>query len=107
MICVDNTLMQGQPWAGVAAANGAAITAFNAAIADDPRVEQVLIPLRDGLTLIRRVVRRDRVKTGRDARRSPCWPLTLPAEPALTAVALLRSRRIRRGAPSPPTRRPS
>ena len=55
MICVDNTLMQGQPWAGEPTANGDAITAFNAAIADDPRVEQVLIPLRDGLTLIRRV----------------------------------------------------
>ena len=55
VICVDNTLMQGQPWAGESTANGDAITAFNAAIADDPRVEQVLIPLRDGLTLIRRV----------------------------------------------------
>lgn len=54
-ICVDNTLMQGQPWSGEPTANGVAIAAFNAAIADDPRVEQVLLPLRDGLTLIRRV----------------------------------------------------
>ena len=35
-------------------ANGAAIASFNAAVTADPRVEQVLLPLRDGLTLIRR-----------------------------------------------------
>ena len=34
--------------------NGAAITEFNRALAADARVEQVLVPLRDGLTLIRR-----------------------------------------------------
>lgn len=56
LICVDNTLMQGQPWLpGEPTANGAAIAAFNQAVADDPRVEQVIIPLRDGLTLIRPV----------------------------------------------------
>ena len=56
LICVDNTLMQGQPYVhGVATANGEAIAAFNQAVVDDPRVEQVLIPLRDGLTLIRRI----------------------------------------------------
>jgi len=55
VIAVDNTLMQGQPYTGRAVTdNGEAITAFNTAIAEDPRVEQVLIPLRDGLTLIRR-----------------------------------------------------
>jgi caffeoyl-CoA O-methyltransferase len=54
LICVDNTLMQGQPWlAGEPTANGAAIAGFNQAVAADPRVEQVIIPLRDGLTLIR------------------------------------------------------
>lgn len=37
--------------------NGDAIARFNAALAADPRVEQVLLPLRDGLTLIRRVDR--------------------------------------------------
>jgi predicted O-methyltransferase YrrM len=37
-----------------ASVNGSAIAAFNSALAADPRVEQVLIPLRDGLTLIRR-----------------------------------------------------
>ena len=55
VICVDNTLMQGQPWlAGAQTANGIAIAAFNERCRADPRVEQVLLPLRDGLTLIRR-----------------------------------------------------
>jgi caffeoyl-CoA O-methyltransferase len=54
LICVDNTLMQGQPWlTGEPTANGAAIADFNQAVAADSRVEQVIIPLRDGLTLIR------------------------------------------------------
>jgi caffeoyl-CoA O-methyltransferase len=56
LICADNTLMQGQPYlSGNATANGVAIAKFNQAVVDDPRVEQVLLPLRDGLTLIRRV----------------------------------------------------
>lgn len=58
VICVDNTLLQGQPYAaGAASSNGAAIASFNRAVADDPRVEQVLVPLRDGLTIVRRVDR--------------------------------------------------
>ena len=56
LLCVDNTLMQGEPWlGGETSANGGAIAAFNTAVADDPRVEQVVLPVRDGLTLIRRV----------------------------------------------------
>ena len=56
VICVDNTLMQGQPYvAGEPTPNGRAVAAFNRAVADESRVEQVLVPLRDGLTLIRRV----------------------------------------------------
>jgi caffeoyl-CoA O-methyltransferase len=55
LIAVDNTLLQGEPWlSGAASTNGAAIAAFNETIAADLRVEQVLLPLRDGLTLIRR-----------------------------------------------------
>jgi caffeoyl-CoA O-methyltransferase len=54
LICVDNTLMQGQPYLSESTPNGDAIAQFNAAVAEDPRVEQVLLPLRDGLTLIRR-----------------------------------------------------
>ncbi|MSW51752.1 MAG: SAM-dependent methyltransferase, partial [Actinobacteria bacterium] len=56
VVGVDNTLLQGRPYLpGDPTANGAAIRDFNAAVAADPRVEQVLLPLRDGLTLIRRV----------------------------------------------------
>ena len=56
VICVDNTLLQGEPWSDDPRSdNGAAIAEFNAAIAADRRVEQVLLPVRDGMTLIRRV----------------------------------------------------
>lgn len=55
LICVDNTLMQGDPYLeGARTDNGKAIAAFNQAVAEDPGVEQVLLPLRDGLTLIQR-----------------------------------------------------
>jgi caffeoyl-CoA O-methyltransferase len=54
VIAVDNTLLQGEPYLAVEpTSNGTAIADFNRAIADDRRVEQVLLPLRDGLTLIR------------------------------------------------------
>lgn len=55
-ICVDNTLMQGQPYLPEEnrTANGKAIARFNRFVAEDPRVEQVLIPIRDGLTIIKR-----------------------------------------------------
>jgi demethyl-4-deoxygadusol synthase len=56
VICADNTLMQGQPYgSGRLTPNGAAIASFNEVVAADPRVEQVMLPLRDGLTLIRQV----------------------------------------------------
>lgn len=56
LICVDNTLLQGQPYLPPAqrSVNGEAIARFNQVVADDPRVEQVILPLRDGVTLIRR-----------------------------------------------------
>jgi caffeoyl-CoA O-methyltransferase len=56
-ICVDNTLFQGQVYSPEAerSANGQAIAQFNQFVAADSRTEQVLLPLRDGLTLIRRV----------------------------------------------------
>lgn len=55
LICVDNTLMQGQPYMpGEPTANGRAIAHFNKAVAEDTRVQQVLLPIRDGITLIRR-----------------------------------------------------
>ncbi len=57
VIVVDNTLMQGQPYAQAdgRTGNGDAIADFNRYVAGDPRVEQVLLPLRDGVTLIRRI----------------------------------------------------
>ncbi len=57
VICVDNTLLQGQVYLPPEqrTPNGEAIAQFNRVVADDPRVEQVLLPLRDGLTIIRRV----------------------------------------------------
>ncbi len=56
LVCVDNTLMQGDPWLpGESSPNGEAIASFNQAVADDPRVAQVVLPVRDGITLLRRV----------------------------------------------------
>ncbi len=55
LICVDNTLLQGEPWTGTPTANGRAVAEFNRAVAADPRVEQVLLPLRDGLLLVQQV----------------------------------------------------
>lgn len=55
LICVDNTLMQGQPYLpGVLTGNGLAIAQFNRSVSNDARLEQVMLPLRDGVTLIRR-----------------------------------------------------
>lgn len=56
-ICVDNTLLQGQVYLpiGDRTPNGEAIAQFNRVVAADNRVEQVLLPLRDGLTIIRRL----------------------------------------------------
>ena len=55
-ICVDNTLMQGQPYLpeDQRLENGHAIARFNRFVVEDSRVEQVMIPIRDGLTLIKR-----------------------------------------------------
>lgn len=54
VIAVDNTLLQGQPYSEQPTENGRAVAEFNDYVAKDPRVEQVLLPLRDGVTLIRR-----------------------------------------------------
>ncbi|MGB3299366.1 MAG: class I SAM-dependent methyltransferase [Phormidesmis sp.] len=55
-ICVDNTLMQGQPYLEETnwTENGRAIAQFNQFVAEDPRVEQVMLPIRDGFTIIKR-----------------------------------------------------
>ncbi len=58
LLCVDNTLLQGLPWTDETAnVNAAAIAQFNRALAADPRVEQVLLAVRDGVTLARRADR--------------------------------------------------
>lgn len=56
-ICVDNTLLQGQVYLPEQqrTPNGEAIATFNRVVAKDPRVEQVILPLRDGLSIIRQV----------------------------------------------------
>jgi caffeoyl-CoA O-methyltransferase len=56
-ICADNTLLQGQVYLPPQqrTANGEAIAEFNRVVAEDPRVEQVILPLRDGLTIIKRL----------------------------------------------------
>ncbi len=56
-ICVDNTLLQGQPYLPETerSSNGQAIAEFNQVVSNDARVEQVLVPLRDGVTVIRRL----------------------------------------------------
>ena len=54
VVAVDNTLLQGEPWADVPSANGTAIAAFNDRLTADPAWHRVLVPLRDGVTLLRR-----------------------------------------------------
>ena len=56
LICVDNTLLQGETYCDSnPSVNARAVADFNRLVADDTRVEQVLIPLRDGITMIRLV----------------------------------------------------
>ena len=55
VVAVDNTLLQGEPWAEDPSPNGAAIAAFNDRLATDPGWHRVLLPLRDGVTLLSRV----------------------------------------------------
>lgn len=56
VICVDNTLFKGRVYLKDSVDEiGKALRDFNQFVTADPRVEQVIIPLRDGLTIIRRV----------------------------------------------------
>ncbi|KAF4112460.1 uncharacterized protein zgc:113054 isoform X1 [Onychostoma macrolepis] len=56
VICVDNTLFKGRVYLKDSADDfGKALQDFNQFVTNDPRVEQVIVPLRDGLTIIRRV----------------------------------------------------
>ncbi|XP_043978190.1 uncharacterized protein zgc:113054 isoform X1 [Gambusia affinis] len=56
LICVDNSLFKARVYLkDTTDSNDLALRDFNQFIANDPRVEQVIIPLRDGISLIRRV----------------------------------------------------
>jgi len=65
VIVIDNTLFKGQsyrprqnPDRDYASWNdgGTALAKFNAKVAADPRSEQVMLPVRDGITIVRRVI---------------------------------------------------
>ncbi|KAM9759133.1 uncharacterized protein ACNS7B_005892 [Menidia menidia] len=56
VICIDNSLFKGKVYLkDTTDSNGLALREFNQFVSDDPRVEQVIVPLRDGISLIRRV----------------------------------------------------
>ncbi|XP_069019970.1 uncharacterized protein [Embiotoca jacksoni] len=56
VICVDNSLFKAKVYLkDTTDSNGLALREFNQFISNDPRVEQVIVPLRDGISLIRRV----------------------------------------------------
>uniref|UniRef100_A0A8C2YVI5 D-arabinitol 2-dehydrogenase [ribulose-forming] n=1 Tax=Cyclopterus lumpus TaxID=8103 RepID=A0A8C2YVI5_CYCLU len=56
VICVDNTLFKAKVYLkDTTDGNALALRKFNQFVRDDPRVEQVIIPLRDGISVVRRV----------------------------------------------------
>ncbi|XP_029358817.1 uncharacterized protein LOC115044111 isoform X1 [Echeneis naucrates] len=56
VICVDNSLFKAKVYLkDTADSNGLALREFNQFVSSDPRVEQVIIPLRDGISMICRV----------------------------------------------------
>ena len=52
LVCVDNTLMQGEPYTRIISPNGKAIHDFNEFVTRDDNLTKVIVPLRDGITLI-------------------------------------------------------
>lgn len=54
LMVADNVLWSGRVVEGDTGRDTEAITAFNDHVADDPRVERVILPLRDGVSLIMR-----------------------------------------------------
>jgi len=70
VIVVDNTLFKGTPYIGKGKYDnhgwndgGVAIAAFNEYVVNDERVEQVMLPVRDGITIVRlKTVTADTVK---------------------------------------------
>merc|ERR1712117_555258 len=60
---VDNTMYKGEEILNEMSDNGKGIRAFNEALLKDDRVSQVMLPLRDGVTLVHRVSETRRVDT--------------------------------------------
>ncbi|XP_010187433.1 PREDICTED: uncharacterized protein LOC104544299 [Mesitornis unicolor] len=55
VICVENTLMKGQVYLeNIADENVLAVRKLNTVINSDPRVEQIILPVQSGLSIIRR-----------------------------------------------------
>uniref|UniRef100_A0A8C9S6V7 D-arabinitol 2-dehydrogenase [ribulose-forming] n=1 Tax=Scleropages formosus TaxID=113540 RepID=A0A8C9S6V7_SCLFO len=55
IICVDNSLFKGSVYLPDSDdRNGLALREFNRTVREDPRVEQVILPVRDGISVIRR-----------------------------------------------------
>ncbi|KAK2862565.1 hypothetical protein Q5P01_002098 [Channa striata] len=56
VMCVDNSLFKAKVYLkDTTDSNGLALREFNQFVCTDPRVEQVIIPVRDGISVIRRV----------------------------------------------------
>lgn len=56
ILCVDNSLFKAKVYLqDTTDENGLALRDFNQSVQSDPRVEQVIVPLRDGISIIRRV----------------------------------------------------
>ncbi|XP_067097050.1 uncharacterized protein zgc:113054 isoform X1 [Osmerus mordax] len=56
ILCVDNSLFKAKVYLkDTTDENGIALRDFNEFVRSDPRVEQVIVPLRDGISIIRRV----------------------------------------------------
>lgn len=54
-ILADNVLWDGKVYSGSKDATTLSLRAFNQKVKNDPRVETLLLPLRDGLTIMRKV----------------------------------------------------
>jgi len=55
LLVVDNTMYKGEEILGELSENGKGIRAFNEALLKDDRVSQVMLPLRDGVSLVHRL----------------------------------------------------
>jgi len=53
-ILADNVLWDGKVYSGSTDATTLSLLEFNKSVSDDPRVETLLLPLRDGLSIMRR-----------------------------------------------------